>query len=180
MIHVPVICDNPSCGTVWFTPSPFGGAGTMYISGSKVHPCPQCHGAGSIPDGIYTQVEGRLADPEQLRKVVDAFKHLQEMFARGATPDEIGKAIQSDKTLREYLGQYVPQNWADLQNMITVLSIVGAMAIYNMSSMPGKVALAAPSIIVEAFEEFFCQRQPQPDEPDDDCFDSNGGESAGD
>ena len=76
---IPVICENLSCNTVWFTTSMFniGQGATVNVINCKSSHCPRCKGVGKIPDGLYTSTSASLFNKIECNLILSAIKHLQ-------------------------------------------------------------------------------------------------------
>lgn len=142
---IPVICDNPSCGTLWFSQSIFGiGPGaTINSTGNRAGPCPVCKGMGHIPDGIYTHTSATLFNTAELHLVNQAFKALWEKAKAGATSDQIQKEITESYPFLRGLAKFLPKNATELA---TYLALLGSVFLYFSQAQPQETT---PSIHVE-------------------------------
>ncbi|MGB7588689.1 MAG: hypothetical protein WBM00_08275 [Solirubrobacterales bacterium] len=129
MATVPAICE--SCGAIWGAENFIGGSGStnIQITGSKVGPCPQCGGWGSIPDGVYDLQDDMLqvvksanVSPDVLQGLI----RLLESLRRGEITDaEVIEKAETDTpdlapVIRQVLAKSDRTKWLGI-----LLAIIG-------------------------------------------------------
>lgn len=142
---IPVICDEPACGTVWFSGSIFGiGPGaTINSTGNKAGPCPTCNGMGHIPDGQYTHAAANLFNPLECNLVLHALELLRQKAIAGATSKEIENDIEAMFPFLNSFSKFLPKNAGELAAYLAILVSI----FMNMSN--SKPEAPAPEIHIE-------------------------------
>lgn len=129
MAMTPAICD--SCRAIFGSEGFIGGTGTnITITGSKVGPCPNCGGMGSIPDGVYDLQDDTLkvisasgTSPETLQSLIG----LLEALKRGeASSSQVIDRVEQEvpalaPTVRAALAKSDPSKWVLL--LIAIISM---------------------------------------------------------
>jgi hypothetical protein len=124
MATIPVICDDPTCGTLWGSTSIISGqVSGLTLAGNKVDSCPRCGGMGSVPDGEFDLIDDvlevvRSADlpVEVLQDLIDI---LQGHAEGGASDAELIERVETDapglaSVVRDYLAKSDPASWLAL------------------------------------------------------------------
>lgn len=130
MAMIPAVCD--SCGAIFGSEGFIGGTGAANITirRSKVGPCPNCGGMGSIPDGVYDLqddtvkvIQASGTSPETLQSLIG----LLESLKRGeASSSQIIDRVEQDApalapTVRNALSKSDPAQWVAM--LIAVISL---------------------------------------------------------
>lgn len=120
---IPVICEEPGCGAVWFTESlvSLSAGATARMTGNKVSPCPACAGTGRIPDGEYTGLSASLFDQRDLRIVISAIHALRQQAMAGAQPHEIERTISEEYPFLSGIARFLPKNAAELAAFLSLI-----------------------------------------------------------
>ena len=143
--QIPVICETPGCGAVWFSPSliSISPGSSIHLMGARVVPCPGCKGTGKIPDGIYTGVSAKLFNPVEYNLVLKALKRLHERVKAGASEEEIKAEINKSWPFLSALSAYIPKNPKDIcAYIVTLIAILH----YFSNEAPDK---QAPEVLAE-------------------------------
>lgn len=137
MALIPAICD--SCGAIWGAEGFIGGTGAtnITITGSKVGPCPNCGGMGSIPDGVYDIQDDTLkvikasgTPPDTLQNLIG----LLEAHRRGeASSSQVIDTVEREapalaSTVRDALAKSDPAKWITL--------LIAVITMYLQASTP--------------------------------------------
>jgi hypothetical protein len=129
MATIPVICDDPNCGTLWGSTNFIGGeASGVILAGNKVGPCPRCGGVGSVPDGEFDLIEDTLEvvrSADLPRDVLQQLIDVMQAHASGNASDaDVIEQVESTapslaSVVRDYLAKSDPASWLTL--LVTIL-----------------------------------------------------------
>jgi hypothetical protein len=137
MAMTPAICD--SCGAIFGSEGFISGTGAtnITITGSKVGPCPNCGGMGSIPDGVYGLQDDTLkviqasgTSPDTLQSLIGLLESLERGEASGTQViDRIEREAPAlAPTVRSALGKSDPAKWIPLLIAIITLYLQATTA----------------------------------------------------
>lgn len=142
----PVLCDNTTCGDIWFTERIAGGSATIIFENCKVGPCPTCSGMGSIPDGSYSPVAGFLTDVTQWQRLAFALGQIRDAIQRGDSVEDVKKQIDDNHEIATYLKQFIPQNLQDLKTLLVIIGmVIAALTFRCLQETPVQMQLPSPA-----------------------------------
>jgi uncharacterized protein YecA (UPF0149 family) len=127
MPHVPAVCDT--CGTIFNSGVYVENSINITFRGNKSGPCPNCHGWGSIPDGVFNflgNVIEVLSAPERTVKELQRFNEILQSAKIGKTTlEQIEDEIQEQTPQLSFLMELLPktreEKRADLSIWINVI-----------------------------------------------------------
>ena len=149
-MNIPVICNNPKCGIIWFTSSfiSVGAGSTATLTGNTVSPCPNCGGSGAVPDGEYSPIKTNFFRGDQFDKVSSALKRIRSSIVSGASAEDIREQIIEESQTSEYLKGFIPKNLKDIQTLLIIIGMLITAYEYCSSSDPVD-QLALPSDLAD-------------------------------
>jgi hypothetical protein len=158
MTTVPVICDDPACGTLWGSTNFISvEAPQLILAGNKIGPCPRCGGVGSIPDGEFKVIDDALevvrsADlpPDVLQSLIDV---LQAHAAGSATDAEVIERVEADapglaSVVKDFLAKSDPASWLTL--LVTILLAMSQPTAPSASDIANEIWANEPPAAVQA------------------------------
>jgi hypothetical protein len=131
-VFVPLICQKPNCGGVWFVSyGRFPEGSGITVRGDtfiNVGSCPKCgFPAGSTADGYYTPLGGRLFSQKDLELVINALKQLQAKASAGATTDQVATEISKSYPFLEPIKRYLPKDAKELAGYLAAAAAIYAV-----------------------------------------------------
>lgn len=160
---VPVFCDNPACRTVWATGGFIGGSGATHISitNSKVGPCPNCGGMGSVPDGVYNLVNDALEvvstssglGKDGLERLIASVRQASQTHESREAFDKRVATESPDlvPVVKVFMDQVRGGTWE--QRLVTVLAILTLVLTYLQWQHPQQPADAPPPATAEQISQ---------------------------
>jgi hypothetical protein len=129
--QIPVLCNTPGCGTVWFTGSFFDipDGAEMEMEQVAVLGCPVCKGVGRIPNGTYTNLTADILNPAEARLVLPALEALREKLAQGATREEIKQEIEEHYPFLAAILKFAPKTPEAMAGYLGVLVMAAQLGV---------------------------------------------------
>jgi len=151
---IPVVCDV--CGGFFVSRSAIGGSGRVVITGSKVGPCPNCGGIGSIPDGIYDLLEDSIRLLSGPATTVQQLQALAALIADAretkASSEEVKKAFEKDLPELASLGGMLPRSRGELYAFLTLLATI-VMLLIQVADQPERTSITVNQVIEQVVED---------------------------
>lgn len=119
MPFIPVLCESKDCYTMFSSPFLLGeNTNNVTITGKgKVCPCPKCGGCGTIPDGVYSSIEGQifasLFDLGDINRINKLRNTLKRELGRNKSPKNIVKKLKKHHPKNKELWDKIPSNKHD-------------------------------------------------------------------
>ena len=125
MAHLPAICLNPTCRTIF--PSGFaiiGGVNISYV-GNTSGPCPKCGGMGKVPDGNYSNIGDKLFVTLNNLSDASVFKQYSELLKRellsNKSPEQIIQSVNQNFPELRSVSDLIPKTRSDAYAFIGIL-----------------------------------------------------------
>ena len=129
MNRVPAVCD--SCGSIFAT-CIAAGKGRLTFDNRTAGPCPLCGATGTIPDGIYTVVEGvlRALVPHRTMVQLRQLAAVLEEARRTATePNQVDEQIKREAPELTSIVDALPKTRTELYLFIgLIVAAISAVA----------------------------------------------------
>lgn len=132
MANLPAVCDY--CGAIFESGFSFSGTGTFFSLGGKSGPCPRCGGTGSVPDGVYSIIEGLINELSEMRHSRVDLQNLADLLEENKSNQEVDIKEQIEEKAPEFSGllKYLPQTREERINYVffivsTILAILGLL-----------------------------------------------------
>lgn len=172
MPHIPAVCDNAMCQTIFPSGIVVESAAIAHLSGNRSGPCPRCGSMGTIPDGKYSTVGKALtllSGPRFSRETMQRLAAILEQ-AQSEPPqsETVLQQIAEVPGLGDAVLRLLPENKEQWYSFIAMLLAVIAFLFATQQQEPlneDQVARAVQRGVEAAQESSIQRRELHPDRP---------------
>lgn len=138
MVSIPAVCDN--CGRMFPSGLGMSGNARVFVYGSKSGPCPYCGSMGSIPDGLYRDIDNVINYIADSNYSLEELVKLRNMLLHGFNENFNFQELTEETEKNGFsISDLLPQNREEARSDIfsiiqIILAVLGILIPLLMSN----------------------------------------------